>query len=460
MQDAERAVATWNGPTEAGHLAEARPERWLADVPAAIAVIRGTLTRLRGDASHTIELSHLALSRLPEDSTFLRSVVGWDLGLAYSMNGDLQSATRTFAEVVESNLATGGLYMALTALYALGRIQTIQGRLGEAEGIHRRALQLVAEGDRPLLPAAAMGHVGVGDLLRERDDLEEAEHHLEKGIQLGKQGGLAVLIPDGYVSLSLVKLARGDLGGALATIGELEQPEQKTTVTLGISPVAALKARLWLARGEREAAHRWAREAGVGTDDELDFEREVEHITLARVLLTQGRPDEARRLLERLREAAEEGGRTGRLVEILVLQALTLEAEGDRERAISALARALSLAEPEGYVRTFLDEGAPMVALLRWAVARGISPAYASRLLEAFRSTSEKLPGGSLSESLSERELEVLRLVAAGMSNSEISHTLFVALSTVKKHINNVYRKLDVNSRTRAVARARELNLL
>lgn len=192
----------------------------------------------------------------------------------------------------------------------------------------------------------------------------------------------------------------------------------------------------------------------------MDHQNELEHLVLARVLLAQSSVNAALDLLEGLRGAAEATGRIGSTIKILALQALGYEARGDEARAVVALERSLKLAEPEGYVRTFLDEGTPMAALLRRAMANGVLPGYASRLLEAFGSPTERPPAGPLSEPLSERELEVLRLVAAGMSNAEISRTLFVALSTVKKHINNVYRKLGVNSRTRAVARARELNLL
>jgi LuxR family maltose regulon positive regulatory protein len=178
------------------------------------------------------------------------------------------------------------------------------------------------------------------------------------------------------------------------------------------------------------------------------------------VLLARDEVHAALDLLERLRSAAETTGRMGSKIEVLVLQALTYKARDDESRALVTLGRALELAEPGGYVRTFLDEGAPMADLLRSALTKAISPGYASRLLGAFGSSAERLPAGALSEPLSERELEVLRLIASGMSNAEISRALFISLATVKKHINNIYRKLDTHSRTSALARARELNLL
>jgi LuxR family transcriptional regulator, maltose regulon positive regulatory protein len=476
LRDAERALGAGES-SAVGEPAGDGPEGWLADVPAAIAVMRGTLARLRGDAPRAIELSRWTLARLPAESGFLRSVTAWDLGLAYTMVGDLPSAEETFARVVEDNLAAGGTYMALTALYALGRIRGIQGRLGEAERAHRRALDIAGGNNGSTLPAAAMGHVGLGDVLRERNDFEEAERHLTKGIELGKRGGLAVLIPDGYVSLSLVKLAKGDAEGALEAMSELRQPEQRTTATLGIAPAAAHRARLALAKGDVEATTRWADESGLGMDDQLAPEREVEHITFARVLLAWGKPGKALRLLERLEGAAEAGGRTGRVIEILILRALALRAADDTPQAVESLALALALAEPEGYVRLFADEGTPMAALLRQvlearkkgrlAESPGISRDYVSGLLAAIETeTSPPSEEGSLRtarvlvEPLSERELEVLRLIASGMPNRNIARNLFVAVSTVKTHVNNICRKLEARNRTQAVARARELDLL
>jgi len=181
---------------------------------------------------------------------------------------------------------------------------------------------------------------------------------------------------------------------------------------------------------------------------------------LGEVLLARDEVHAALHLLERLRGAAEAAGRMGSKIKVLILQALAFRARDDETRALATLERALELAEPEGYIRTFLDEGAPMASLLRQSVSKGISPGYASRLLEAFGGPAKRLPAGPLSEPLSERGLEVLRLIASGMSNAEISRALFVALSTVKKHINNIYRKLGTHSRTSALAHARKLNLL
>jgi LuxR family transcriptional regulator, maltose regulon positive regulatory protein len=236
-------------------------------------------------------------------------------------------------------------------------------------------------------------------------------------------------------------------------------------------PVAARRARLLLAQGEVSAAARWAATRGLGVEDEPSYLREHEYLVQARVLLAEGKPEEARLLLERLLVAAEAGGRTGSEMEILALQALALWAENRKELAVNTLTQALALAEPEDYVRTFVDEGAAMGGLLS-AVLRArqrghldaasrVPARYLAMLLAAVAKEVRTPPAGEqLTELLSERELEVLAHIAAGESNQEIAGTLFVSTSTVKTHINNLYRKLNVSSRTQAVARAREMGIL
>jgi LuxR family maltose regulon positive regulatory protein len=233
-----------------------------------------------------------------------------------------------------------------------------------------------------------------------------------------------------------------------------------------------MRARVWIAMGELGEARAWARAEGLGVDDEPTYLREYELVTLARLLLAEhgagrgdGSLDDARALLDRLAEAAESGGRLGSAVEILVVQALAHEAASDLEAALASLGRALEIAEPEGFVRVFLDEGEPMAALLKQAAARDISKDYAAQLLARFdgqarpaaRSTAAAQP---LAEPISSRELEVLRLLADGLSNDQIAKRLFVALSTIKGHNMRIFNKLGVRRRTEAVARARELGLL
>jgi LuxR family maltose regulon positive regulatory protein len=320
------------------------------------------------------------------------------------------------------------------------------------------------------LPVAGWAYLGLGELWREWNDLDAATSYLEQGLELGKWVGTAGPLAITYAVLARVKQAQGDTKGALDAIDGARQSDPEPQVQDPLNPVSAYLARAQLAQGDTEAALRWARKRRLGADDELSYSREVEHLVLARVFVTQDKLEEALRLLGRLLSAAHAGGRTGSVIEILTLQALILQKVGDTARAASILGRALSLAEPEVYVRMFVDEGDPMAALLRRLQAHGASSGYAGRLLVVLRRSGgdDRMPvgptistrGQPLPEALSERELEVLRLVASGRSNREIARELYVSLGTVKTHINNTYRKLGANSRTRAVARARDLNLV
>jgi LuxR family maltose regulon positive regulatory protein len=235
-----------------------------------------------------------------------------------------------------------------------------------------------------------------------------------------------------------------------------------------ISLMAAWQARIWLAQDELDAASQWVGERELNPDGEPTYLREMEYIVLARILIAEERLDEATRLLQQLLEIAEVGARTSRAIEILMLQALATQAGGDTDQAMSALQRALTLAEPEGFIRIFVDEGPPMARLLYEAVTRGIAPDYARRLLAAFPDAApvptgpsiSQTPDSDLIEPLSGRELEVLALIAQGLTNPEIASRLFVSLNTVKAHTRNIYGKLGVHSRTQAVAKAKALGVL
>jgi LuxR family maltose regulon positive regulatory protein len=404
------------------------------------------------------------------NSPYLRSKAAWNLGIAYWMSGDLTAAERAFVELITGTRASGNAYLPLLASYGLGKLRVVQGRLREAAQTYQQALRLGNEEGKPSVPVAGWVYLGMGELLYEWNDLDAAMSQLTEGLELGKRVGTAGPLATGYTVLAWVKQAKGDASGALEAIEKAQQVAPRPDAHHLFNPLAPHWVRVWLAQGDVTAAARWARERGLGVDNELNFPREVEHIVLARVFIAQGRSDEALRLLERLLSAVWAGGRTGRTIEILMLLALVRLAEGETARAESTLARALQLAEPEGYVRTFVDEGAPMAALLRGAASGGTSPGYAGELLAALRHPAEgsvprieaSPPGVAqlLPELLSERELEVLRLIASGLSNREIAQELFVTPGTVKRHTHNIYGKLEVRSRTQAVARARDLNLV
>ena len=364
------------------------------------------------------------------------------------------------------------------AAIVLADIQIAQGRLHEAMTTYERALQWATEPGAPVLRGAADMYVGMSALHYEHNDLKTATQHLLTSQALGELAGLPQNPYRWCAAMARIREAQGDLDGALDLLDQAERLYDGN-FSPNVRPIATRKTRVWVAQGRLGEALGWAREQGLSVENELSYLHEFDHITLARVLLARYQSDradgsisEVMGLLERLLKAAEEGGRKGSVIEILVLQAIAYHAQGDLPAALLPLQHALALAEPEGYVRMFLDEGSSMMQLLREASAREIMPrqglpTYTDKLLAAFEAEKRKSedkpdlpPAQPLIEPLSQRELEILQLIAQGLSNREIGERLFLALDTVKGHNRKIFDKLQVQSRTEAVARARELGLL
>jgi LuxR family maltose regulon positive regulatory protein len=328
-------------------------------------------------------------------------------------------------------------------------------------------LQLATEQGGPALRGAADMHVGMSELFRERNDLEAASEHLLTSRELGDENGLPQNPYRSRVAAARIRQAEGDLDGALELLTEAERL-YVGDFSPDVRPIAALKARVWIAQGKLSEARGWARKHGLSAADDLTYVREFEHITLATVLLAQGILDgadhaivEAVDLTERLLGAAEDGGRNGGAIEILVVQALARHARDDLAGAMASLDRAVALAEPEGYVRVFIDEGPRMAALLKLAAKRRNAPSSVRRLLAAaVTAEGAAAVAQPLIEPLSERELAVLRLLESDLGGPDIARELVVSLSTVRTHTQNIYAKLGVNSRRAAIHRAAELDLL
>jgi LuxR family maltose regulon positive regulatory protein len=307
----------------------------------------------------------------------------------------------------------------------------------------------------------------MSDVLREQGDGNAAMQHLVTSRELGEHNGFPQNRYRWYVVTARIREGDGDLDGALDALHEAQRlhvPDFNPDV----HPLSALVARVWVRQGRLADATGWARERGLSVEDDLSYLREFEHITLARVLLTRPLRDEADHsmrqgldLLERLLQAAEDGARTGSVIEILVLQALGHRAQGEVGAALVPLERALVLAEPEGYVRIFVDEGAPMAALLAAAAEGSIATTYVRGLLTAFaHAEPRKATSQGLLEPVSERELDVLRLLGTDLDGPDIARELVVSLHTVRSHTKSIYAKLGVNNRRAAVRRAAELGLL
>jgi LuxR family transcriptional regulator, maltose regulon positive regulatory protein len=440
-------------------------------LPGSIAVWRAGLALVLGDVARTVKYARLALDLVPEDDHIGRGGAVALLGIAFWASGDLEAAHRAYADGMAHVQKAGHISDAISGAIAQADIQIAQGRLHEAMRTYEQALQLAAEQGDPVLRGTADIYVGMSELERERNDLHAATQHLLRSKEQGEHTGFPQNPYRWRVAMARTLEAQGDLDGALDLLQEAERLYVSDFFP-NVRPVAALKTRVWVAQGRLGEALGWAREQGLSAHDDLSYLREFEHITLARVLLTRYQGDRTDRsihgavgLMERLLQAAEEGGRTGSVIEILVLQALAHQTQGDIPAALVPLSRALRLAEPEGYIRMFVDEGPPMAELLtRMKDEGGRMKQYIHKLLAAFGKQEDVHPSSRipqpLVEPLSERELDVLRLLRTDLNGPEIARELMVSLNTLRTHTKNIYTKLGVNARRAAVRRAEELDLL
>ena len=446
-------------------------EDQLRSLLATIEVARAYNAHSVGDVPGTVKHAQRVLELLPEGDHVRRQQATALIGLTYWASGDLEAADRVFVDYSERLLAAGNIPDAISAMTVLPEIRPALGRLREASDALVRLLRVVVDQGEPPPPDTADLYRGLGELDLERGDLAAAAEHLLRSKELGEQGELPVWRWRWCVAQARLHQTEGDLEGALRLLDEAQRLFIRTPLP-DARPISALKARIWAAQGRVTEALEWVRERGLSAVDDLAYLHEFEHITLARVLIVRhegervaGAVDDAVRLLERLLHAAEEGGRIGSVIEILALQACALQAQGEASSALAALERALCLAEPEGYVGVFVDEGPPMARLLREAASRAMAPDSARRMLAAFppakpHSTGPSRASSDRVELLSEREREVLQHIAAGLTNREIAARLYLSVYTVKAHARSIYDKLDAHSRTQAVARARELGVL
>jgi LuxR family maltose regulon positive regulatory protein len=436
-------------------------------LPGALAIHRAGLARLRGDVAGTISHARRALELVGEDDHLGRGAASALLGLAYWEGGDLEAGSALYAGSMAGFERIGHHSDAIGLALAVADMQIAQGRLHDALRTYERGLGLATGQGAIVLRGAADMHVGISEILRERDDLAGAALHLQAARDLGDDNGLPQNPYRSRVAAARIRQAEGDLDGALELLNEAERL-YVTDFSPPVRPVTAVKARLLIVRGMLAEAWSWAREHGLSARDGLTYVHEFEHVTLARLMLAQATRDraddamgEVHDLLDRLLAAAEGGGRTGSVIDILVVQALASRAIGDRTAAVSAVERLIGLAEPEGYVRVFADEGPPMAALLKLVARQPDAPSSVGRLLAAVATTTGTTPTEQdLIEPLSERELEVLRLLESDLDGPDIARELSVSLATIRTHTRNVYAKLGVNSRSAAVRRAAELGLL
>jgi LuxR family transcriptional regulator, maltose regulon positive regulatory protein len=476
LEDAERALAaSGDAPYEPS---VGRAASLVANAPASIALMRADLARRRGDAESTTAFGQRALSHLTEDDRALRLLVDWYLAVGDWLRGRLPEAEDALTGLVAAQRAAGEHYLAVRPAYDLGQVQRARGHLGATLRTYQQTLEIAVDAGRPL-PPAGMVHVGLAEVLYERGELQAALNHASQGVGLCRHLAYNLPLSAGLAILAWIRHAQGDRAGAAAALREAERVAPNSAAVGLMNPIPALRARLALAHGEAAEAARWAKERGLGADDQPSYPREREYLVLTRVLLAERASAQALGLLERLHAEAAVQGRTGSVIEVRALQALARAAGGDQAGAQAALAEALVLGAPEGYLRVFIDEGPSMAALLHKLLRgrRQARPAavvtaprdYLARLVDAFEQAGLPIRppigrGGvvvpGLVEPLTARELEVLGLLADGKPNQTIAEELVVTLDTVKSHVTLIFDKLGAANRTQAVSRARELGLL
>jgi LuxR family transcriptional regulator, maltose regulon positive regulatory protein len=474
LKDAERWL---DMPTEEMVVVD---KEQFCSLPASIATARAYRSLALGNVSETVKYALQALELTPEDDLARYMQATSLLGLAQYTRGDLEPAECSIAEFYMNLQKIGEIPTLVGITFLLADIRVVLGRLHDAESIYQQSLRLAVNHGEPIPLGTADLYRGLSELFVEWGDLGSAAQYIQTSQKLAGQVTLTDWPYRLCVSQAHLKVAQGDLDGALALLNEAERVHIRSPLP-DVRPVAALKVQIWLKQGRLAEALGWVREQGLSVDDDICYVREFAHITLARVLIAAGKSDreagsldEATRLLGRLLQAAETGGRLGSAIQILLLQALLFQAQDNLPQALAQLEHALSLAEPEGYVHIFVDEGEQMRLLITkhsHNLDHRLS-IYADKILSAFSQpvTAPKSPSpgrareiihqrADMIEPLSERELEVLKLLHSELSGPEIALQLVVSLNTLRTHTKNIFNKLGVNTRRAAIRRAEELDL-
>jgi LuxR family maltose regulon positive regulatory protein len=467
LRDLERALDDGSLARPAPTSEPAPPE--VVSLPDQILSDLASFAAVRGDLRQAIAYARRALDRLPEDDALARIRPTSVLGLAHLRAGEVTEAGQSFSDVIATARAANLEFAVVPFVCNLADVQFVQGQLRQAFHTFQRAMQVgTVEGRRTTVTGFA--GLGLGRIHYEWNQLEAAEGHVREGLEQLRQGGIPASFGIGHTLLAQIRQAQGDAEGAQAAMEQAVQLAQASSITRISVLASAHQARLWLAQGGLDRAAQWARD--YQQLDPTEYLREFEELTLARVLLAKDDAPGALDLLDRLLPPARAAGRMATVLEVHALRALALATTGDLDAALDALARALELAAPEGYVRLFLDAGEPMARLLYHAARCGIEPASTQELLSAFKATKDErrrtkshsppsdLRHPSLVEPLTPRELDVLRLLAEDLILPEIAQRLFISRATVKTHTRNLYGKLGVHNRREAVAAARQLGLL
>ena len=488
---------------EADLLLEAAEKRIRSGIPAPdarsmegyLAFVRSRVTAMRGDIHRAIQLCLAAHGSFEAGDLAMGLDTGMTLGYEYFMAGDYGNAIPLLDETIRLGMTAGSILNTVPTYCVMARLDGVQGLLRKSYDLYQAAAQYVAKASGQHLGAQALIEVGMADVLCERNNLNGALVHLKQGLDLMPWWGKADDFILAYITLARIHLAQANKSEALAAVEKaIGLVQTRGVFSEARHAVEIAQVKLWLAQGDLQAASRWAasQEKHLRSDDPFRFENELAGIAQGRVLIAQNKPSKAISLLSYLEEAARSNGRMGRLLEIMILKALAMQRMGNTAQADIALTKCLTLAEPEGYLRIFLDEGEPMRLLIsdfrsrivkhpRHAAGEDMEgmKAYTAQLLAAFSKSPDartqkstiqnptslrfgdySLQSEILPEPLSERELEVLKLLRTDLNGPEIARECMVSLSTVRTHTQNIYAKLGVNNRRAAVRRAEELGLL
>ena len=412
-----------------------------------IAAIRALLAAAQHQVKTIITQSQRALEYLHPDNLPVRTATIWKMGIAYQLQGDRAAASRAYTEAISISQASGNIIINILASLGLGQVQETENQLHLSAKTYRRVLQLI--GDQ-LQPSGCEIYLGLARIFYEWNDVDAAQKHAHKSLQLAQQLEDIDRSIASEVFLARLKLGQGDVASAAATLARAHQSVRQHNFVHQMSDVITAQVITLLKQGNLpEAAHL--------------VEKHELPISQARVYLAQGDTSAALAVLRPLRKQVEAKGEADKYLKIMILLACAHHANGETDEAILLLGEAMGMAEPNGFIRIFVDEGLPMVQLLSEVAAQGIMPNYVSKLLAVFEAEKQKndlSPSQLLVDPLSERELEILTLIAAGLKNKEIAEQLIISLNTVLYHIKNIYRKLGVNKRTLAIAKAKEINLI
>jgi LuxR family maltose regulon positive regulatory protein len=447
----------------------------VAEMRGAIALLRAFVAGYQNNLPRAVELLQEALSHLPEDQMYYRSVAYLRLGTIYKYQSAWEAAEEAARQAQKLGEQSGNFYSALFAISLQAEVLVIQGQLRCGAKLCQNTIdRYMDHQEERLIPSLAFVYITLGQILYERNDLESASHALIKGIRLGeKMMAVWPVMRDGFTSLAWLKQMQNEPDEAQLFLERAIDIADRSPEPFGKIDVAAWGARLWLAQNKITAVEQWA-QGYLATAPEAHSE--LAEVVLARILLTQGKSEEALELLATLGKKLEATGRKNRLIQVLALKAQAQQAQNDTTLALEVLGEALSLAEPEGYCRTFVDQGPSMAALLAQCLLQtghaavqehNFSPDYVNQLLAAFPdhepevSSSPASPAlAYLPDPLNDREIEILHLLAAGLTAPEIADRLILAPSTIKWHLRNIYSKLGVHRRSEAIGQAQTLGLL